>query len=134
MRKRSADGIPDKRQAPEYLPYRIAVHYAEEHITNSSTIIPRLKDPSRGFQRAINYLESVLSVVRVNHNITVNTACATRNDQGQCTSVKPVSPLDQLAVPIEHLEPTMICDPTCHVVGGGVDADYLLYVVSVDDG
>lgn len=127
MRKRSADGIPDKRQAPEYLPYRIAVHYAEEHITNSSTIIPRLKDPSRGFEKAVNYLQSVLSVVRVDDNLTFPSTCATRNDRGQCTSLEPVD-----EVLPEHLEPITICDPTCHVVGGGVDADFLLYVVSLD--
>ena len=133
MRKESADGVPDKRQTGGYLPYRIAVYYATENITNSS-VIPMLNDSSGGFQLAINYLQRVLSVIRASRNVTFPSDCTnytTFNNESQCTSVKPGTCGDY-TVPVEHLETIMICDPTCREVGGGVDADFILYVGADD--
>ena len=130
------DGVPDKRQADGYLPYRIAVYYVTENITNSSTVIPMLNDPSGGFQLAVNYLQSVLSVIRAPRNLTIPPSCATELDD-QCTSVRPRMCGDYTTVPDEHLGTIMVCDPTCREVGGsntGVDADYILYVTAVNDG
>ena len=130
MGKESADGVPDKRQTGEYLPFRIAVHYLTENITNSS-VIPVLKDPSGGFQLAVNYLQRVLSVIRASHNLTIPSSCATFNSESQCTSLEPQM-CGNYTLPVEHFEPIMVCDPTCREVGGGVDADYILYVIAND--
>ena len=128
MGKESADGVPDKRQANEYLPFRIAVHYLTDNITNSS-VIPVLKDPFGGFQLALNYFQRVLSVIRPSYNLTFPSNCTAMNNEGQCTRVEPYMCGDY-KVPIEHLETTLVCDPTCREVGGGVDADFILYVVA----
>ena len=128
MRKESADGVPDKRQANEYLPFRIAVHYLTENITNSS-VIPVLKDPSGGFQLAINYFQRVLSVIRASHNLTVPSNCTVMNNEGQCTNIEPYL-CGGYRLPIEHSETTIVCDPTCREVGGGVNADFILYVAA----
>ena len=127
------DGVPDKRQADGYLPFRIAVYYITQNITNPSTVIPMLNDPSGGFQLAINYLQGVLSVIRARRNLAFPPSCATELD-GQCTSVRPRMCGDHATVPEEHLGTIMVCDPTCREVGGGVDADYILYVTAVNDG
>lgn len=133
-----ADGVPDKRQTGGYLPYRMAVYYVTENITNSPTVIPMLNDPSGGFQLAINYLQSVLSVIRASRNLTIPPFCATeRLSDGQCTSVEPRMCGEFARVPDEHLGTITVCDPTCREVGGsniGVDADYILYVTAVNDG
>ena len=131
----SGDGVPDKRQANEYLPFRIVVYYVTENITNPSTVIPMLNDPSGGFQLAINYLQSVLSVVRVSRNLAFPSSCASeRPSDGQCTSVESRTCGDFATVPEEHLRNITVCDPTCREVGGGVDADYIIYVTAVNDG
>ena len=131
------DDDRDRRQAGGYLPYRMAVYYVTENITNPSTVIPMLNDPSGGFQLAVNYLQSVLSVVRASGNLTIPPFCATRSD-GQCTSVAEPRMCGEFArVPDEHLGTITVCDPTCREVGGsniGVDADYILYVTAVNDG
>ena len=129
----SGDGV-FKRQADQYLPFRIAVYYVRENITNSSTVLPILTDPSGGFQRVINYLQSVLSVIRASGNLYFPSSCAERNSDGQCSRLEPQSCGDHAIVPDEHLEPVMVCDPTCREVGGGVNADYILYVTAVNDG
>ena len=132
----SGDGVPDKRQAGGYLPFRIAVYYVTENITNSSTVIPMLNDPSGGFQLAVNYLQSVLSVIRASQNLIIPLYCADEQ-LGQCISVRPHMCGDYTTVPNEHLGTIMVCDPTCREVGGsntGVDADYILYVTAVNDG
>ena len=105
-----------------------------ENITNSSTVIPMLNDPSVGFQRVINYLQSVLSVIRASSNLYFPSSCAEPNSDGQCIRLEPQSCGDHATVPNEHLETVMVCDPTCREVGGGVDADYILYVTAVNDG
>ena len=115
----------------------MVVYLVMENISNSSTVIPMLTDPSGGFQLAINYLQSVLSVIRAPHNLTIPPSCAARNDDGQCTSIKPTMCGDFATVPDEHLGTRMVCDPTCHEEGGsniGVDADYILYVSAFDAG
>ena len=105
-----------------------------ENITNSSTVIPMLNDPSGGFQQVINYLQSVLSVIRASSNLYFPSSCAEPNSDGQCIRLEPQSCGDHATVPNEHLETVMVCDPTCREVGGGVDADYILYVTAVNDG
>ena len=136
MESDSGDGVPDKRQAGGYLPFRIAVYYVTENITNPSTVIPMLRDQSGGFQLAINYLQRVLSVIRASRNLVIPPSCATEQ-LGQCTSVGSRMCGDYTTVPDEHLGTIMVCDPTCREVGGsniGVDADYILYVTAVNDG
>ena len=136
-----SDGGADfrnRRQTGDYLPYRIAVYFVTENITNASTVLPLLNDPSGGFQLAINYLQSVLSVMRVSHNLNITPHCFDRNDDGDCIRVEDPSTCGpHTVVPNEHLGTTMVCDPICREVGGssiGVDADYILYVTSVNDG
>ena len=132
------EGVRERRQADGYLPYRMAVYFVTENITNSSTIIPFLNDPSGEFQAAINYLQSVLSVNRVSRNIIVSPSCATRrSSDGQCTSVQQRTCGPHVIVPDEHLGAITVCDPTCHQVGGtstGVNADFILYVTAVGSG
>ena len=127
-----------KRQTDGYLPYRMAVYYVEENITNASTVIPWLNDPSQGFQMAINYLQSVLSVIRANHNLTLSPYCITANSDGQCVNVSETHLCGPHAtVPDEHLGNITVCDPVCREVGinnTGVDADYIYYVTALDDG
>lgn len=128
------DGPRERRQADSYQPYRMSVHLVMENITNASTVLPMLNDPSGGFQSAINYLQSVLSVIRAPHNLFVPPFCAKRNSNGQCTETK-ARMCGHSTVPAEHLGTIMVCDPTCREVGGtGVDADYVFYVTAVDDG
>ena len=130
-----SDSDRDKKQANDYLPFRIAVHFVTENISNSSFVLPLLEDPSGGFQLAIYYLQSVLSVIRAPHNLTITPICAATNDDGQCTSLEQHMCGPYATIPEEHLEITMICDPTCREVGGGgVDADYIFYVSAFDDG
>ena len=115
----------------------MAVYFVRENITNSSTVLPLLNDPSGGFQLAINYLQNVLSVIRAPHNLTIPPFCNARNSDDQCASVEPRMCGPHAVVPDEHLGTIMVCDPTCHEVGGsniGVDADYILYVSAVNDG
>ena len=137
----SDEGVRERRQADGYLPYRMAVYFVTENITNSSTIIPFLNDPSGGFQAAINYLQSVLSVRTASHNLIVSPTCATRRGiDGQCTSVHQRQMCGRhVLVPDEHLGTITVCDPVCHKVGDtnngpGVDADFILYVTAVHDG
>ena len=128
-----SDSVRDRRQTDNYHKYRMAVHFVTENITNSSTVLPMLEDPSGGFQQAINYLQSVLSVISVNHNLTIAPTCASRNSDGQCTSLQPETCGPFATVPEEHFSTTMVCDPTCREVGGGVDADYIFYVSAFSD-
>ena len=114
----------------------MVVYFVTENITDSSTILPYLSDPAGPFQVAMNYFQSVLSVVRAPHNLIVPPYCA-RTNNGQCTSIGTRTCGDFARVPDEHLGTITVCDPTCREVGGsdiGVDADYIFYVVSIDDG
>ena len=121
-----SDSARDRRQADNYRPYRMAVHFVTENITNSSTVLPMLQDPSGGFQQAINYLQRVLSVIRADHNLTLPPSCASTNTDGQCTSLEQHMCGPYATIPEEHYETLMLCDPTCREVGGGgVDADYI---------
>ena len=126
--------VRDRRQAAGYLPYRMAVYYVTENITNASTTIPMLNDPSGGFQLAVTYLQHVLSVIRAPNNITIPPSCATTNNLDQCTSIEPRMCGPHATIPDEHLGTIIVCDPTCRQVGGGVDADYILYVTAFNDG
>ena len=128
-----SDNVRNRRKADNYHKYRIAVHFVTEYITDSSTVLPILQDPSGGFQQAINYLQSVLSVIRVDHNLTISPSCASRNRNGQCTRLRSQTCGQFATVPYEHYETTMVCDPTCREIGGGVDADYIFYVSSIRD-
>ena len=129
-----SDSVRDRRQADDYRKYRMAVHFETENITNSSTVLPMLQDPSGGFQQAINYLQSVLSVIRADRNLTISPSCASRNNDSQCTSLRPETCGPFAIIPEEHYETIMVCDPTCREVGGGVDADYIFYVSAFSDG
>ena len=114
----------------------MVVYFVTENITNSPTALPYLNDPAGPFQSAMNYFQSVLSVVRAPHNLIVPPYCAFTNN-GQCTSIGTRTCGDFARVPDEHLGTITICDPTCREAGGsniGVDADYIFYVVSIDDG
>ena len=134
----SEEGVRERRKADGYLPYRMEVYFVTENITNSSTILPFLNDPSGEFRSAINYLQSVLSVIRSPHNIVIPPSCATtRSSDGQCTSIRPRMCGRHVIVPDEHLGTITVCDPTCHEVGGtntGADADFIFYVTAVGDG
>ena len=138
MDSENDEGVRERRQADGYLPYRMAVYFVTENITNSSTIIPFLNDPSGEFQAAINYLQSVLSVKRASRNLVVSPSCATRrSSDDQCTSVRLRMCGPHVIVPDEHLGTITVCDPVCREVGGtntGVDADFILYVTAVGDG
>ena len=137
LRRGSGENTRERRQANNYQPYRMAVYFVEENITNSSTVTPFLRDPTEGLALAVNYLQNVLSVIRAPNNLVLTPRCATRNIAGQCTSiVEPTMCGDYARVPNEHLGTRTVCDPTCHEVGGdsvGVDADYILYVTAVND-
>ena len=109
----------ERRQAGDYQPYRLVVYYVEENITNASTVIPMLQDASGEFQRAVDYLERVLSVIRADHNLTITPNCTDNN----CTSIAPYMCGDYATVPPEHL-----------TGNAGVDADYILYVTAVNEG
>ena len=134
----NGEGFRDRRQTGDYLPYRIAVYFVEENITNASTVLPLLNDPSEGFQLAINYLQRVLSVIRASHNLTITPRCIGINNDTECVRVEDLPACGpHTVVPNEHLGTTMVCDPTCHEVGGdgaGVNADYILYVTAINDG
>ena len=118
----------------------MAVHFVTENITNSSSFLPFLTASSGAFQSAINYFQSVLSVIRADHNLIIPPYCATSqhsNGQYQCTSVGSRICGPHVTIPDEHLGIIMVCDPTCREVGGnntGVDADFLFYITVVDDG
>jgi len=126
----------NKRQADGFQPYRIAVHFVMEHITNPSTNLPLLTDQSGAFQKAITYLESVLSVVRSPNNLVVRPMC-TRKRNGKCKNYEPIVSCGPYAsIPTEHLGNIMVCNPKCLQVGGngdGEDADYIYYVSVVDE-
>ena len=132
------ENVRERRQADGYLPFRVAIFYVVPNITNASTVIPFLNNPSEGFGLAVFYLQSVLSVIRASHNLVITPFCATRDSDGQCTSVQGTRMCGpHTVVPDEHLGTIMVCDPTCREVGGdsvGVDADYILYVTATDDG
>ena len=116
----------------------MAVYFVRENITNSSTIIPFLNDPSGEFRAAINYLQSVLSVRRSSRNLVIPPSCATRRrSDDQCTSVRPRMCGPHVIVPDQHLGTITVCDPVCREVGGtntGVNADFILYVTAVGSG
>ena len=112
-----------RRQADDYQPYRLAVYYVEENITNSSTVIPMLKDESGGFQMAVDYLQRVLSVIRADYNLTITPICTAVDSSGNCTSTAPYMCGDYATVPPEHL-----------TGNAGVDADYILYVTAYNEG
>lgn len=114
----------------------MVVYFVMENITNSPTAFPYLNDPAGPFQSAMNYFRSVLSVVRAPHNLIVPPYCA-RTNNGQCTSIGTRMCGDFARIPDEHLGTITVCDPTCREVGGsniGLDADYIFYVVSINDG
>ena len=133
-----SEGDRAKRQTGDYLSYRMAIYYVEENITNASTIIPWLENESGGFQMAINYLQSVLSVIRADYNLTIRPNCTATNSSGQCISVSETPTCGpHVTVPDQHLGVITVCDPICREVGGnntGVDADYIYYVTALDDG
>ena len=137
MSSHSSKHVRDRRQANDYLPYRIDVNFVSENITNASTLVPFLNDSSEGLQLAVNYLQSVLSVVRLPRNIVVPPLCVNRSRDLRCIS----NPATEAAcgphvrVPDEHLG-RWVCDPMCDIEnsGEGVDADYILYVTAVQDG
>ena len=113
----------------------MVIYFVTENVDNSSFVLPLLENPSGGFQLAISYLQSVLSVIRAPHNLTIPPMCAATNGDGQCTSLEQHKCGPYATIPEEHLEITMICDPTCREVGGGgVDGDYIFYVSALDDG
>jgi len=128
--------LRNKRQTDGFQPYRIAVHFVMENITNPSTNLPILTNSSGAFQQAIAYLESVLSVVRSPDNLVVRPMCTTKRN-GQCIAYEPIVSCGPYAtIPAEHLGNITVCDPTCHQVGGsgnGEDADYIYYVSVVDE-
>ena len=131
------DATRDRRQTNTYLPYRMTPYYVMDNITNASTVVPLLQNSSGGFQLAIDYFQSILSVIRAPHNLTIPPSCATTNDVDQCTSIKPRMCGPHATVPDEHLGTIMVCDPTCHEEGGsniGVDTDYIYYVTAFNDG
>ena len=113
----------ERRQADDYQPYRMAIYYVEENITNSSFVIPMLRDASGGFQRAIDYLERVLSVIRADQNLTIPPNCTDEDSSGNCISTAPYMCGDFATVPPEHL-----------TGNAGVDADYILYVTAYNEG
>ena len=116
-----SEGDRAKRQTGDYQPYRMAIYYVEENITNASTIIPWLENESGGFQMAINYLQSVLSVIRADYNLTIKPNCTATNSssQLQCTSVSETPTCGpHVTVPDQHLGIITVCDPICHEVEG----------------
>ena len=129
--------VRDRRQANDYLPYRIDVNFVSENITNSSTLLPFLNDSSGGLQLAVNYLQSVLSVNRLSRNIVVPPPCVNRSSDLRCVSDPATEAIcgSHVKVPDEHLG-RWVCDPMCDIESSseGVDADYILYVTAVQDG
>jgi len=133
----NGDGVRDRRQANTYLPYRVTPYYVMENITDSLTVIPLLESSSGGFQSAINYFQSILSVLRAPHNLIIPPSCTNTTSEGQCTSVQPRMCGPHATIPDEHLGNITVCDPTCREAGGnnvGVDTDYIYYVTAVNDG
>ena len=132
----AGDNLRSKRQADDYRPYRMAIYFVMENITNSSTNLPILMNPSGAFQQAITYFESVLSVVRAPNNLVVTPRCtSTRNNICKTYDIPMCGPY--AAIPAEHLGNITVCDPTCRQVGGagdGVDADFIYYISVVNDG
>ncbi|XP_065920451.1 leishmanolysin-like peptidase isoform X2 [Dysidea avara] len=131
----AGDNLRSKRQADDYRPYRMAIYFVMENITNSSTNLPILMNPSGAFQQAITYFESVLSVVRAPNNLVVTPRCtSTRNNICKTYDIPMCGPY--AAIPAEHLGNITVCDPTCRQVGGagdGVDADFIYYISVVND-
>jgi len=131
----AGDNLRVKRQTDGFQPFRIAVNFVMQNITNPSTNLPLLMNPSGPFQQAITYLERVLSVVRSPDNLVVRPRCLkTRN--GQCIAYDIPMCGPYASIPPEHLGSITVCDPTCHQVGGagtGVDADFIFYVSVVDE-
>ena len=127
------DGGRERRQTSTYLPYRITPYYVMENITDNFTLFT---NQSGGFQKAVDYFESVLSVIRAPRNLTIPQSCEnTTNDKCVSLGVQMCGP--HARVPDEHLGNLTICDPTCREVGGnstGVDTDFIFYVTAVDDG
>ena len=131
------DGVQEKRQANTYLPYRMTPYYVIENISDYSNTVALFNDQSGGFQRAIDYLQSVLSVIRAPGNLTVPPSCANKTNDTCNSSVQPRMCGPHTIVPDEHLGIIMVCDPICHEEGGtntGVDTDFIFYVTAVDDG
>jgi len=132
----AGDNLRSKRQTDEYQPYRMAVYLVMENITNLSTNLPLLTNPSGPFQQAITYFESVLSLVRAPTNLVVKPRCTSMmNDICETYNIPTCGPY--AAIPAEHLGNITVCDPTCRQVGGpgvGVDADFIYYISVVDDG
>ena len=133
----SGESNRDKRVADDYLPYRMTPYYVMENITNSSTTIQWLNSSSGGFQLALDYFQSILSVIRAPHNLTIPPHCTNKTSDGQCISTETRMCGPHAKVPDEHLGTIMVCDPTCSEVGGaniGVDTDYIYYITAVNDG
>ena len=137
----NSEDVRKKRQANDYLPIRIAPFVIMENVTNSSTNVPRLTDPSGELQSAINYFQSILSVIRAPRNITLPPRCAAEDDNGNCIALRPRTCGSHVTVPNEHLT-RAVCDPICREAEGsvngmdvgGVDTDYILYITAVNDG
>ena len=131
-----SDGVREKIQADAYLPYRMTPYYVMENITDYSNTVAMFNNQSGGFQAAIDYLESVLSVIRAPGNLTIPPSCANKTND-TCISTGPRMCGPHTTVPDEHLGNITVCDPECREAGGantGVDTDYIFYVTAVDDG
>ncbi|XP_065883622.1 ciliated left-right organizer metallopeptidase-like [Dysidea avara] len=118
-----AESIRGKRQVRNFLPYRISVNYGK--IDNPSTNMPIIQDPNGGFQRAINYLQSVLSVDRAPKNLVIPPKC-TRRRNGRCVRYRTPPCGPHATVPDEY-----VGSPVGS--GVGVDADYVLFVTVAKD-
>ena len=141
IRHMSSEDIRQKRQANEYLPFRMASFVVMENITNSSFNVPRLENPSGELQSAINYFQNILSIIRAPRNITIPPACGIQDNNGNCISPGPRGCGPYVTVPSKHLT-RQVCDPICREADtsvdgtntGGVDTDYIVYVTTVHDG
>ena len=96
----------EKRQARQ--PIRILPYFVTANI--SAGVLPRLQANDGPVMNALNYFQRTLSVEPFGQNIRAP------------SSVSMCGP--HVLIPQDHTEPS----------GTGVDADYLYYVVSVNDG
>ena len=137
----SSEDIRQKRQANDYLPFRMASFVVMENVTNSSFNVPRLRNPTGELQSAINYFQTILSVIRAPRNITIPSTCERQDNNGNCISLGLRQCGPYVTVPNEHLT-RQICDPICReedssingMNTGGVDTDYIVYITTIHDG
>jgi len=139
------DKMREKRQATPstYQPFRIAIHYVMENITDALSTLPVLQNEFGGFQQAISYAQSVISVVRTPGNLTLTPfRCSDYTGGENCTAEEdntvPENCGSYVTIPREHVDPSVVCDPICRDVDtnatAGVDADFIYYVTAVQDG